>query len=216
MRLILRGLGLRKHGKWSSREIRFLLYAVVALVMFTAWNVTENNATKVREIDDFADHRRAVGESNPLPLPAPVIENITQIVDFGDEEHVIVIDLRPEDPTHAYLDPNAKSNAKNIREAIKNEGKAGEVNTGLFRGQYLAHMDLGYKGTKHKKQRARGPTISEIRANPHSTTKKKTTRHPYARGHTSDIVYYQTKPDNKDKNLDRSGTVKDRKARGKA
>ena len=190
IKVLLRKLGIiDKTAKLSGREVRFLLYALIAFFTFVAWNVTEHHASQVREIEDFAEHRRSVGESNLPPLPEPVVENITETTDFGDEEHVIVIDLRPEDPTHDYLDPTAKSNMKNIVEALKNEGRGNEVVQGSFRGQYISHMGLAYRGQKHKKQRTRA-TISDIRANPH---KKKSTRHPYARGHTNDIIYYQSK-----------------------
>lgn len=190
-RSLLRKAGLGKSLKLSSRQVRFIIYAVVALCILVAWTTTESETSKAREVDDFADHRRTVAESS-FVFEEPVVENVTETFDFGDEEHVIVIDLRPDDPTHKYLDPNAKSNVKNIKEALKNEGKNKEVVNGQFRGQYLNHMALSYKGQK-KKSKSHGPTISQIRANPHSTSKKKTTRHPYARGHTQNVVYYQSK-----------------------
>jgi len=188
---VARALGRQK--KLSPKEIRFLIYTAVALCMVAAYTTTgEEHTTRTREADKFVDHRREVGEST-LVLDEPVVENVTEAFDFGDEEHVIVIDLRPEDPTHKYMDPNAKSSLKNIKEAIKNEGKKKEVVNGQFRGQQLSHMDLSFKGQKGKKPRSRGPSISEVRANPHATIGKKKPSSRHRANPASNAVYYQAK-----------------------
>ena len=160
---VARALGRQK--KLSPKEIRFLIYTAVALCMVAAYTTTgEEHTTRTREADKFVDHRREVGEST-LVLDEPVVENVTEAFDFGDEEHVIVIDLRPEDPTHKYMDPNAKSSLKNIKEAIKNEGKKKEVVKGQEEGggeravpgpAALPHGPQlqGAKGEKAKEPRA--------------------------------------------------------------
>ena len=117
---VARALGRQK--KLSPREIRFLIYTAVALCMLAAYTTTEEHTTRTREADKFVDHRRELGEST-LALDEPVVENVTEAFDFGEEEHVIVIDLRPEDPTHKYMDPNAKSSLKNIKEALRTRAR---------------------------------------------------------------------------------------------
>ena len=109
----------RRYGKLSQREVRFLLYAVIAFCLLIAYASTEDQVTDRVVAENFADHRREVGEVDlPSEDYGAVVENVTQVVEFGDEEHTIVIDLRPDDPTHSYLDPNAKVNKKNIKEAL--------------------------------------------------------------------------------------------------
>ncbi|QDZ19570.1 hypothetical protein HOP50_03g20880 [Chloropicon primus] len=184
----------RQRHKLSAKEVRFLLYAVVALCLLVAYATTGDEASRLGVAESFAEHRREVSESFYDEEP-PVVENMTsEAIDFGDEEHTVIIDLRPEDPTHKYLDPDAKVNRKNIKEAISSEGKEDELNVnGQFRGQYLSHMELG---NSKKKARSRSQTISRVRANPHKTLSKKgstrRSRSPYARGHTADTVYYQS------------------------
>lgn len=185
----------RRYGKLSPREVRFLLYAVIAFCLLVAYASTEDHVTDRVVAENFADHRREVGEVDlPSEDYGAVVENVTQVVEFGDEEHTIVIDLRPDDPTHSYLDPNAKVNKKNIKEALKQEGKNKEVVGGQFRGQYLSHMEIGHS---KKKPRSRHQTISQVRANPHSTLRKRGgsrgSRSPYSKTHTSNTVYYTSK-----------------------
>ena len=82
---------------------------------------------------------------------------------------------------------------------------------GQFRGQFLSHMDLGHS---KKKSKRRAPTISQVRANPHAALKKKSTRHPYARGHTHDTVYYHNNAGKSRQDTDRAEYHKDGLGRG--
>ena len=55
----------RRYGKLSPREVRFLLYAVIAFCLLVAYASTEDQVTDRVVAENFADHRREVGGGGP-------------------------------------------------------------------------------------------------------------------------------------------------------